>query len=64
MAGADVEIDAIQHLPLNPVERRRVAPMQILTEAGIDARSAAFWQGGYDVVAKAVDDLEALPVNG
>ncbi len=41
-----------------------VAPMQILTEAGIDARSAAFWQGGYDVVAKAVDDLEALPVNG
>jgi oligoendopeptidase F len=39
-----------------------VAPMQILAEAGIDAHSAAFWQGGYDVVAKAVDELEKLPV--
>jgi oligoendopeptidase F len=38
------------------------APAQILTEAGIDIHSAAFWQGGFDVVAEMLEQLEALPV--
>ncbi len=37
------------------------APVRILSEAGIDIRSAAFWQGGFDVIARAVEQLEALP---
>ncbi len=37
------------------------APVKVLAEAGIDIRSAAFWQGGFDVIAKAVEQLEALP---
>ena len=36
------------------------APAKILAEAGIDIRSAAFWQGGFDVVAGLVDELEKL----
>jgi oligoendopeptidase F len=36
------------------------APEKILTEAGIDIRSAAFWQGGFDVVKRTVEQLEAL----
>ena len=37
------------------------APIQILADAGIDARDPAFWQGGYDVIARQVAELEALP---
>ena len=36
------------------------APAKILSEAGIDIRSAAFWQGGFDVVDKLVHELESL----
>ena len=38
------------------------APEKILTEAGIDIRSAEFWQGGFDVIKDLVEQLEALPV--
>jgi oligoendopeptidase F len=33
-------------------------PATILTEAGIDVASAAFWQGGYDLIASWIDQLE------
>ncbi len=36
------------------------APMKVLAEAGIDARQAAFWQGGFDVIAGLVDQLESM----
>ncbi len=36
-------------------------PMQILQEAGVDVTQAAFWQGGFDVIAQWVTQLEALP---
>ena len=36
------------------------APVQLLSEAGIDVHNAAFWQGGFDVIAKLVDELEAF----
>ncbi len=39
------------------------APEEILAEAGIDIRSAAFWQGGFDVIDKMVSDLEKLPIS-
>ncbi len=38
------------------------APARILADAGIDIRSAAFWQGGFDVITALVEQLEALPV--
>lgn len=38
------------------------APMRILDKAGVDVRSEAFWQGGFDVLAKLLDQLEAIPV--
>jgi oligoendopeptidase F len=38
-----------------------LSPIQILTTAGIDAYSADFWQGGFDVIAQRVAQLEALP---
>ena len=37
------------------------APGAILQEAGIDIRSARFWQGGFDVLNKMVDELEKIP---
>ncbi len=37
------------------------APAQVLSQAGIDVRSADFWQGGFDVIAGLVERLEALP---
>jgi oligoendopeptidase F len=40
------------------------APERVLSRAGIDIRSAAFWQGGFDVIAALLDQLEALPVKG
>jgi oligoendopeptidase F len=36
------------------------APAKILSEAGVDIRSAAFWQGGFDVLSRMVDELEKL----
>jgi len=36
------------------------APAKICAEAGIDIRSGAFWQGGFDVLAKLVDELEKM----
>ena len=36
------------------------APEKILAEAGIDIRSAKFWQGGFDVLNRMVDELEKL----
>ena len=38
------------------------APETILNEAGINIRSAAFWQGGFDVIKELVEQLEALPI--
>jgi oligoendopeptidase F len=34
------------------------APIEILDEAGFDVRSPAFWQGGFDVIAGMIDELE------
>lgn len=36
------------------------APVELLAEAGIDVRQAAFWQGGFDVIAGLVEQLENL----
>jgi oligoendopeptidase F len=36
------------------------APAKILQDAGIDIRSAKFWQGGFDVLDKLVTELEKL----
>jgi oligoendopeptidase F len=38
------------------------APARILEKAGIDIRSADFWQGGFDVLTSALERLEALEV--
>jgi oligoendopeptidase F len=38
------------------------APAKILADAGIDVRSAKFWQGGFDVLDGLVKELEKLPV--
>jgi oligoendopeptidase F len=37
------------------------APARVLAEAGIDVRSPAFWQGGFDVIDNLVAQLESLP---
>jgi oligoendopeptidase F len=36
------------------------APAELCAEAGIDIRSEKFWQGGFDVLAKLVDELEKM----
>ena len=36
------------------------APEKILSDAGINIRSAKFWQGGFDVLSRMVDELEKL----
>jgi oligoendopeptidase F len=38
------------------------APARVLEEAGIDIRSAAFWQAGFDVLEKMEGELERLNV--
>jgi oligoendopeptidase F len=38
------------------------SPAHILGEAGIDITSAAFWQGGFDVIREFMDQLEALEI--
>ncbi len=37
-----------------------IAPVQLLSEAGIDISQAAFWQGGFDVIDEMVKRLENL----
>jgi len=37
-------------------------PEKILSDAGIDMHSAAFWQGGFDVIKRLVEQLEKLPI--
>jgi oligoendopeptidase F len=37
-------------------------PVEILDRAGVDVCKAEFWQGGFDVLAKMVDELEKIPV--
>jgi oligoendopeptidase F len=34
--------------------------VDILAKAGVDIRTAEFWQGGYDVIAALVDELETI----
>jgi oligoendopeptidase F len=36
------------------------APAKILSDAGIDIRDPKFWQGGFDVLSRMVDELEKL----
>ena len=36
------------------------APVRILEAAGIDIHSRSFWQGGFDIVAGLVEQLEAI----
>lgn len=36
------------------------APIEILAEAGIDISTPAFWQGGFDALAKMIQQLEEL----
>ena len=36
------------------------SPTKILTEAGLDVTSSAFWQGGFDVINNMIDELEKL----
>lgn len=38
------------------------SPDEILKRAGVDMRDAEFWQGGYNVVANMVDELEKLTI--
>lgn len=38
------------------------APADILSGAGIDISSQAFWQGGFDVIDGMVGELEGLPI--
>ena len=36
------------------------APMKVLADAGVDPRKPEFWQGGFDVLSKLVDELEKV----
>jgi oligoendopeptidase F len=36
------------------------APIAVLDEAGFDVRKREFWQGGFDVLASMIDELESL----
>ncbi|MCC7118350.1 MAG: M3 family oligoendopeptidase [Anaerolineales bacterium] len=38
------------------------APEKILKDAGINIRDPKFWQGGFDVLANLVSELESLPL--
>ena len=38
------------------------SPAEILAEAEIDIASAEFWQGGFDVIARMIEELEGLPI--
>lgn len=39
------------------------APERILAAAGIDIHSAAFWQGGFDVIRELVEQLDKIPLS-
>ena len=39
------------------------SPVSILAEAGIDIHAASFWQGGFDVIQRLVETLEAIPLS-
>ncbi len=39
------------------------APERLLSQAGIDIRSADFWQGGFDVLSGLLDQLEEIPID-
>lgn len=39
------------------------APVKLLLDAGIDVYRKEFWQGGFDVISRLVDQLEQLPVD-
>ena len=36
------------------------APEKVLSEAGVDIRSAKFWQGGFDVIQNMIAELEKI----
>jgi len=36
------------------------APMKVLADAGVDPRKPEFWQGGFDVLSRLVDELEKV----
>jgi oligoendopeptidase F len=38
------------------------APDDILKEMGIDMADPAFWQGGFDVIADMINELDAIQV--
>lgn len=38
------------------------SPIRVLERAGVDISKAEFWQGGFDVIAGLVAELEAIPV--
>ncbi len=38
------------------------SPERILADAGVDMHSASFWQGGFDVIRRLIDQLAAIPV--
>ncbi len=38
------------------------APARVLADAGIDFHQRSFWQGGFDVIAGLVNQLEQLPI--
>lgn len=38
------------------------APMRLLAEAGFDPADPAFWHGGFDYLARQVDQLEQIPI--
>lgn len=38
-------------------------PEAILQEEGIDITDPAFWQGGFDVIAEMIDELESIPLD-
>lgn len=38
------------------------APVEVLSEAGIDVADAAFWQGGFDVISDLIARLEEIKV--
>ncbi|MFO3796117.1 MAG: hypothetical protein ACK8QZ_02380 [Anaerolineales bacterium] len=42
--------------------RHSESPARILAQAGIEIHAAAFWQGGFDVLAELLEQLEQLPV--
>ena len=39
------------------------APAGILAAAGIDIHNRAFWQGGFDILAQLIEELESIPIS-